>query len=90
MSERANLSIGRIRLWLLRAYLHDLEEHAAGDANRFGRMVDGRGGSLGSESGWREKVAALLVDSFIVGYCAEFLGECAQRARKLGIEEPTP
>ena len=34
-------------LYMIGIYLHDLKEFANGDVNRFGRMVDGRGGGSG-------------------------------------------
>ena len=55
----------RNALYMIGLYLNDLKEFANGDVNRFGRMVDGRGGGSGSESGWREKVKQLLSNKAI-------------------------
>lgn len=52
-------------LYMIGLYLNDLKELYNGDVNRFGRMVDGRGGGSGSESGWREKVKQLLSNKAI-------------------------
>ena len=49
------------KLWLARLYLHDLTEYQSGDSNRFGRMVDGKGNSCGSERLWLAHLQTILV-----------------------------
>ena len=77
--------IARCRLWLLKAYVTDLEEYQSGDVNRFGRMVGGGGVSLGSETAWRVMVKALLADELLAQHCAEQLADCAQRVRAMEV-----
>lgn len=89
MTPRAELSFARIRLWLLNIYISDLEAFLAGDVNRFGRMVDGKGGGLGSEFAWRSNVKRLLADDLISNYCAKSLMDSARRAKLIGIEVET-
>ena len=79
----AELLIARCRLWLLKAYVTDLEEYQKGDLNRFGRMVGSGGVSLGSDSAWRVMVRALLVDELLTQYCATEIGECEKRVKTL-------
>ena len=81
----ANILTARCRLWLLKAYLHDLEEYKAGDVNRFGRMVGSGGVSLGSESGWRAMVKALLTDELLTQHCQTEINDCVKRAASLGV-----
>lgn len=75
----ANQLVARCRLWLLNAYITDLEEYRAGDVNRFGRMVGSGGVSLGSEAGWRALVKALIADDLLQAHYPAELAECAHR-----------
>ena len=52
--------IASIKRWLIMAYLHDLREFYAGDSNRFGRMVDGRGSGMSSPASYRANIAECL------------------------------
>lgn len=82
---RANLRLGNCS-----AYLSDLEKFAAGDVNRFGRMVDGRGAGLGSAERWRGFVLAILSDPVVIhGADPDRLSRCVERARRLGIDLQT-
>lgn len=71
MDTQAEVSIARIRLWLVRAYLKDLQAFYGGDVNRFGRMVDGKGGGLGSADKWVGYINAFLNDELVVTHTPE-------------------
>ena len=80
------LAIARIRLWLLKAYITDLEAFRDGDVNRFGRMVGGRGEGLGSAEKWTAFIVALLQDENIESLCNGEWLQCRDRSVKLNIE----
>lgn len=55
--------IARIRLQMACAYLRDLQAYRAGDANRFSRMVDGKGYSSASAERWAAFVGGITSDA---------------------------
>ena len=78
---RANLRLGNCS-----AYLTDLEAMAAGDVNRFGRMVDSRGKQLGDPESWRRFVVGILTDPIVQEFGNQDRFErCVERAFGLGI-----
>ena len=78
---RANLRLGNCA-----AYLTDLEAAAAGDVNRFGRMVDSRGKQLADPESWRRFVADILADPVVQEFGNQDRYErCIERAFGLGI-----
>lgn len=79
----------RIRLWLLNTYIKDLELLRDGDSNRFGRMVGGRGESLGSAEKWRDYIIQFSTDSLVVTHCKAELEALTARIAALGIEVNT-
>lgn len=81
-------TVASIRRWLLLGKLKDLELHAAGDTNRFDRMVGSKGESLGSAEEWRKSVKRLLEDELIREHCPGDLAIARRRAMALGIVEP--
>ena len=78
-------AVARVRLWLLRAYITDLEAFRDGDSNRFGRMVGGRGESLGSAEKWTAFIITLLQDTGIKELCSSEWQRCRERATLLNI-----
>ena len=75
----------RIRMSLLGAYLRDLEAHAAGDTNRFDRMVGSRGETLASRDQWIASVRRFLADPLIAEHCPADLAQAKARAVALAI-----
>ena len=86
MSANVERLTARIRLWLLKAYIRDLELLRDGDSNRFGRMVGGRGESLGSVEKWRGYVVQFAGDSLVALHCKAELEALDARIRALEIE----
>ena len=80
-----NPAIIRNKLYMANVYLRDIEELKAGDVNRFGRMVDGRGYGLGSEPGWKEKIADILTCSETSAMYPTEYAAILDRSAKLGI-----
>lgn len=76
----------RIKLWCLNAYVKDLEAFAAGDVNRFGRMVGSGGTALGSDTAWRGNVSRLAGNEAIRAHCGNDLAALMPRIEALGIE----
>lgn len=76
----------RVRLSLCRSYLGDLEAEAAGDRDRFTRMVDGRGKQQGSRDAWIGFVVGILSDPDVKAL--EGHAEALGRAEALGIDVP--
>lgn len=71
MDTRAAVAVARIRVWLIKAYIKDLQAFYSGDRNRFDRMVDGKGGSLGSAKKWMDYITSLLEDELVVAHTPE-------------------
>lgn len=86
MSANVERLTARIRLWLLQTYIRDLELLRDGDSNRFGRMVGGRGESLGSVEKWRGYVAQFATDSLVALYCKAELDALRSRIVALKID----
>ena len=61
--------------WLIRAFLHDLSEYAAGDVRRFERMVDGRGNKMSSPESYRANIAECLAWPGLDGFFPELRAE---------------
>ena len=78
-------TVARIRMSLLRAYLRDLEAHAAGDTNRFDRMVGSRGETLASRDQWIASVRRFLADPLLAEHCPADLAQAKRRAVALAI-----
>lgn len=58
----------RLRLSMARAYLRDLQAWKRVDANRFTRMVNGRGQQLGSPELWLTYIKEILRDPGVWTY----------------------
>ena len=86
MSANVERLTARIRLWLLNAYIRDLEAFRDGDEGRFSRMVGSGGVSLGSDATWRSHVGKLVADNLIACYCHEELSELLPRIAALKIK----
>lgn len=77
------------KLWLARSYTNDLVEFAAGDVNRFGRMVDGKGVSVASPAMWLGKIARISADAVVTAFFADRMNECIARLKAAGFQLPT-
>ena len=86
MSANVERLTARIRLWLLNAYIRDLEAFRDGDEGRFSRMVGSGNVSLGSAAKWRAYVVQFSTDSLVALHCAVELEALTTRINALGIE----
>lgn len=86
MSANVERLTARIRLWLLNAYIRDLEAFRDGDEGRFSRMVGSGNVSLGSAAKWRGYVAQFAGDSLVVLHCKAELEALTTRINALEIK----
>ncbi len=86
MSANVERLTARIRLWLLKAYIRDLEAFRDGDEGRFSRMVGSGNVSLGSPAKWRGYVAQFASDSLVSSHCKAELDALRSRIAALKID----
>ena len=83
----ADAYVASMRLQMAAEYIRDLELFAAGDVNRFGRMVDAKGAGLGSDARWRAHVADIITDGRVALFIpGDILRAMVARAVAVGVQ----
>lgn len=77
------------KVWLAYAYTTDLLEFAAGDVNRFSRMVNGRGVAVASPAMWLQYLANIANSPVVQHFYADKINDYITRLQAAGYQLPT-